>query len=64
MGGSNVRGRHGDPLVAHQLETPLPALVQRHAVMADRNRRLRRDRYYLSIRLRGDATVYLFPVLV
>ena len=64
MGGSNVRGRHGDPLVANQLETPLPALVQCHAVVADRNRCVRRDRYHLSIRFRRDATVYLLPILI
>ena len=64
MGRGDVRSGHGDTLVAHQLETALPTLVQCYAVVAHRLRSLHRDCRHLSIRLRRDATVHIFPVLI
>ncbi len=63
MGGSHVRCRYGDSLAANPLETTLSTDFQRHAIMAYGNSRVCSDCGDLSVCVRGDATLYLFPVL-
>ena len=63
LGGSDVRGRNDHPLVAYQLEETLPAVVHRYAVVAHDYRGMRGLSRDLSVRLRRDATLYLFSVL-
>lgn len=63
MGGSDVYCRHGDTLAAYRLEKTLPPGVQLDAFMADGDSRMRIYHRHLSIRLRGDATIHLFPIL-
>ena len=64
MGSSYVRSRHDHSLVTYQLETTLSTRFQRNALMAYGNSRVRSDCGNLSVCVRGDATLYLFPVLI
>ena len=63
LGGGDVRVGYDHPLGADQLETALSTLVQRHASLADGRRGMPGYPRHLSIRLRRDATVYIFSVL-
>lgn len=63
MGGSDVRCRNDHSLVAEPLEETVPVMVHRDAVVADDDCSMYRDSRDLSIHVRRNATVYIFPVL-
>ena len=63
LGGGDVRVGYDHPLGADQLEATLSSMVQRHATLADGRRRVHGYPRHLSVRLRRDATVYIFSIL-
>ena len=63
LGGSDVRCRHADPLVADQLEETVSARFQRYAALADGHRCLHCHRRHLPVCFRRNATVHIFSIL-